>query len=41
MEEMEYTTLPQVAERLEDRWEDLGERAAPKKNLKRAAVVDD
>ena len=39
MEEMEYTTLPQVAERLESRWK---KRAAAKKiKRKKAAVVDD
>jgi len=44
MEEMEYTTLPQVAERLRDRWEDLREvkaPTAPKPPRKDAALVDD
>ncbi len=39
MEEMEYTTMPQVMERLESRWE---KKEAPKKaTRKKAAVVDD
>lgn len=44
MEEMEYTTLPQVAERLKDRWEDLREvkaPTAPRPARKDAALVDD
>ncbi len=44
MEEMEYTTLPQVAERLKDRWEDLREVKAPKpakKKREEEALVED
>ncbi len=42
MDEMEYTTLPQVAERLEGRWEDMGEPAHGdgKKEVKAGAVDD-
>ena len=43
MEEMEYTTLPQVAERLKDRWEDLTEKKTPtpRRPKKQEALVDD
>ncbi|MEE8520118.1 MAG: fructose 1,6-bisphosphatase, partial [Gemmatimonadota bacterium] len=40
MEEMEYTTLPQVAERLESRWKDQ-DRKQVKVTRKKAGVVDD
>lgn len=42
MEEMEYTTMPQIAERLEDRWEQM-DGASPNaaERKKTEAVVDD
>ncbi len=40
MEEMEYTTLPQVAERLDSRWKDQDRKPA-KVTRKKAGVVDD
>lgn len=46
MEEMEYTTLPEIAERLEGRWERLdgsapGSTVAKKKKVTTEAAVDD
>lgn len=42
MEEMEYTTMPQIAERLEDRWEQMdGASPRPAERKKTEVVVDD